>query len=247
MLFILQGLFLPFVGTMLGSACVFIMGGKINKNINNILQGFAAGVMIAASVWSLIIPAIENSSYLRTFAFLPSVIGIMIGFVFFLFIDKLLESGKFLENKNLLVIAVSLHNLPEGMAVGVAIVAALNNAGIKPIEVVSLALVIAMQNVPEGAIISLPLKASGKSKISSFFIGVFSAIVELFGAIITLIFASIISPLLPYFLSFAAGAMLYVVVEELIPEIAKDNKNHIGTISFALGFIIMMSLDVALG
>lgn len=246
----MHGLILPFLGTILGSACVFFMRDKLNNKVNNALMGLAGGVMIAASIWSLIIPSINYSEHLNRLSFFPAAIGLFIGVLLFIFIDRFLEKIKTynIGKSRLLFLAVSIHNLPEGMAIGVVVAGALRgDLDINSLTVLTLALGIGIQNFPEGAIISLPLRAEGINKGKSFLYGFYSAVVELFGAIITLFFATIITPILPYFLSFAAGAMIYVVIEELVPGFTETKDSHIGTISFIIGFIIMMILDVTLG
>lgn len=252
-------LLIPFLGTSLGSAMVFFTKNKINEKFQKFLLGFASGVMIAASVWSLIIPSIEMAEKQNTVAWLPSAIGFLLGIVFQLLLDSVIphlhlnsdkpEGVKTRLSKNtMLVLAVTLHNIPEGMAVGVTLAGALTeNTGISVAGAISLAVGIAIQNFPEGAIISLPLKDGGCSKIKSFYYGVISGVVEPIGAIITLIFAGFVTQILPYLLSFAAGAMIYVVTEELIPESQNGNHSNVGTIGVAVGFVIMMILDVSLG
>ena len=256
---ILSSLSLPFLGTVTGAACVFFLKGQMSQTIQRILTGFAAGVMVAASIWSLIIPAMEQSAPMGKFAFLPAFVGVWIGFLFLLLLDRLIPhlhlnsdspEGKDLGlgKSTMMVLAVALHNLPEGMAVGVVIAGWLTgNESISAAAALALSLGIALQNLPEGAIISLPLKSNGMKKGKAFGYGVLSGIVEPIGAIITILLANQIVPLLPYLLSFAAGAMLYVVVEELIPEMSEGEHSNIGTIFFAVGFTLMMMLDVALG
>ena len=254
-----KGIFIPFIGTVLGSACVFFMRGALNMRVQRALTGFAAGVMTAASVWSLIIPAIELSENLGVLSFIPAVAGFWIGVLFLLLLDKLIPhlhpaSGHIegpkvsLKKNSMLILAVVLHNFPEGMAVGVIFAGLLcGNAGISLAGALALSLGIAIQNFPEGAIISMPLASAGEKKGKSFVYGALSGIVEPIGAIITILAASVVTPILPYLLSFAAGAMIYVVVEELIPEMSQGEHSDIGTLMFALGFTIMMALDVALG
>ena len=253
------GLLLPFLGTVLGGACVFFMKGNLNASVRRALTGFAAGVMTAASVWSLLIPAMERSERLGGFAFLPALSGLWLGFGFLLLLDKIvphlhlgnglaegLESP--LKRTSKLVLAVTLHNLPEGMAVGVVLAGFLQkDQGITPATVIALAVGIALQNFPEGAVISLPLRAEGMSRPKAFGMGVLSGIVEPAGAALTLLFAGLITPALPVLLSFAAGAMIFVVVEELIPEMAEGDASNLGTVFFGVGFSLMMALDVALG
>lgn len=256
---VLKGVFLPFLGTVIGSGCVFFMRGQLNDLVSRGLKGFAAGVMTAASVWSLIIPAIDLSESLGKLSFLPAFIGLWAGVFFLLFLDKIIphfhpESGvsegpkSKLKKNSMLVLAVVLHNFPEGMAVGVVYAGLLSgNTAITIAGALALSLGIAIQNFPEGAIISMPLASQGMSKKRAFVQGALSGIVEPIGAILTILAASVITPLLPYLLSFAAGAMLYVVAKELIPEMSQGNHSDIGTIMFSLGFSIMMALDVALG
>ena len=251
------GLLIPFIGTTIGSAMVFLMKNKINKKIEKILLGFASGVMIAASVWSLLIPAIEMAEEQKVIAWLPASIGFMFGILFLQYIDYLVKKIKskktdFKDNKHkkitMMILAVTLHNIPEGMAVGVAFAGALiGNVGITLSGAIALAIGIGIQNFPEGAIISMPLKNAGKSKFRSFVYGTLSGVVEPIASVITILLTSFVVPILPYFLSFAAGAMIYVVVEELIPETQEGDHSNLGTIGVALGFIIMMILDVALG
>ncbi len=255
----LIGILIPFLGTVLGSAMVFLMKNKMNKKVEKILLGFASGVMIAASVWSLIIPSIEMAEEQGKVGWIPASIGFLLGIAFLLVLDSIvphmhLESEKpegiksKLKKTTMMVFAVTLHNIPEGMAVGVTFAGALaGNTGITIAGAMALAIGIAIQNFPEGAIISMPLKSEGMSKTRSFLYGALSGIVEPIGAIITILLTNTVLPLLPYFLSFAAGAMIYVVVEELIPESQAGEHSNIGTIGVALGFVIMMILDVALG
>lgn len=250
---------LPFLGTAIGAGFVFFMKGIMDLRLQRMLTGFASGVMVAASIWSLILPAIDQSQYLEKLAFLPAVTGVWIGFLFLLLLDHSIPhlhmnsdspegTPLLLGRSTMMVIAVTLHNLPEGMAVGVVVAGRLaGNGSISAADVMALALGIALQNIPEGAIISMPLNANGLPKGKSFVCGVLSGIIEPIGAILTILLATMIAPLLPYFLSFAAGAMLFVVVEELIPEMSQGEHSDIGTISFAAGFTLMMLLDVALG
>ena len=256
---ILAGLLIPFLGTAAGAACVFFMRRALSTAVQRALTGFAAGVMVAASIWSLIIPAIEQSGDMGKWAFLPAFLGFWCGVAFLLALDRLIphlhanardpEGPKSrLARTTMMVLAVTLHNVPEGMAVGVVYAglrggSALITAG----GALSLALGIAIQNFPEGAIISMPLHAEGKGKGAAFGLGVLSGAVEpVFGAL-TVLLSSLIGPAMPYLLSFAAGAMLYVVVEELIPEMSAGEHANLGTVFFAVGFSLMMALDVALG
>ena len=256
---IFLGLAIPFLGTTLGAAMVFLMKKEMNKKVEKILLGFASGVMIAASVWSLLIPSIEMAETQGKVAWIPAAIGFLLGIVFLLVLDSVvphmhLESEKTegikskLKKTTRMVFAVTLHNIPEGMAVGVTFAGALaQNAGITMAGAFALAIGIAIQNFPEGAIISMPLKSEGVSKPKAFLYGTLSGIVEPIGAIITILLTNAVVPILPYLLSFAAGAMIYVVVEELIPESQAGEHSNIGTIGVAIGFTIMMILDVALG
>ena len=256
---VLFGILIPFIGTALGSACVFFMKRSLGDLVQRALAGFAAGVMVAASIWSLLIPAIEQSENMGKLSFLPAVIGFWVGVLFLLLPDRLIphlhigsdkaEGPKSkLGRTTMMVLAVTLHNIPEGMAVGVMYAGFLaGNSQITAASALALSLGIAIQNFPEGAIISMPLKAEGESKGKAFLGGVLSGVVEPVGAVLTLLAARLVIPALPYLLSFAAGAMLYVVVEELIPEMSQGRHSNIGTIFFAVGFSIMMTLDVALG
>ena len=253
------GILIPFLGTSLGAACVFFMKRSLSDKVQRSLTGFAAGVMVAASVWSLLIPAIEQSSGMGSMAFLPAFIGFWIGVLFLLTLDRVIphlhaksrsaEGPKSrLQRTTMMVLAVTLHNIPEGMAVGVMYAGFLSGSSqITAASALALSLGIAIQNFPEGAIISLPLRAEGMKKSRSFCGGVLSGVVEPIGAVLTLLAARLIIPALPYLLSLAAGAMLYVVVEELIPEMSQGEHSNIGTIFFSIGFSIMMMLDVALG
>lgn len=253
------GLLIPFLGTLLGASMVFLMKNEMSKKVEKILLGFASGVMIAASIWSLLIPAIEMAEKQGKVAWIPASIGFLFGITFLLVLDSViphmhLESKKpegmksKLKKTTMMVLAVTLHNIPEGMAVGVTFAGALiGNTGITMAGALILALGIAIQNFPEGAIISMPLKSEGVSKPKAFLYGALSGIVEPIGAIITILFANAVISILPYLLSFAAGAMIYVVVEELIPESQAGEHSNIGTIGVAIGFVIMMILDVALG
>lgn len=256
---IIQGLLIPFLGTALGSCCVFFMKGGLNRTIQRVLTGFAAGVMTAASVWSLLIPAIEQSEYMGKLSFIPAVVGFLAGIFFLLLLDRFVphlhmnsseaEGVKSRLSKNtMLLLAVTLHNIPEGMAVG-AVYAGLiyGGANITSAGALALSVGIAIQNFPEGAIISMPLRSDGMTKTKAFACGVVSGAAEPLGAVLTILAAGFIVPAMPYFLSFAAGAMIYVVVEELIPEMSEGEHSNIGTVAFAIGFAVMMILDVALG
>ena len=253
------GLLLPFAGTTLGAACVFLMKKQMPDLVQKTLLGFASGVMVAASVWSLLIPSIEMSGTEDATRVIPAVSGFIAGIAFLLLMDRItphLHLGSpspegphsKLSRTSMLVLAVTLHNIPEGMAVGVVYAGYLSgSAKITAAGALALSLGIAIQNFPEGAIISLPLRAEGMSKGRAFAGGVLSGVVEPIGAVLTILAASLIVPALPYLLSFAAGAMLYVVVEELIPEMSQGTHSNIGTVFFAVGFSLMMALDVALG
>lgn len=250
---------LPFLGTSLGAGLVFFMKSAMNRRLQRILTGFASGVMVAASIWSLIIPAMDQSAHMGKLAFLPAFIGVWGGFLFLLLLDYLIPHLHLnsdcpegtpcgLGKSTMMVLAVALHNLPEGMAVGVVVAGWLmGNEAISSAGALALSLGIALQNLPEGAIISMPLKSGGMKKSKAFAYGVMSGIVEPLGAIFTILLAELVVPLLPYLLSFSAGAMLYVVVEELIPEMSEGEHSNLGTVFFAVGFTLMMMLDVALG
>ena len=253
------GIMIPFLGTTLGSACVFFMKKSLSDLVRRSLAGFAAGVMVAASIWSLLIPAIEQSESMGKLSFLPAFIGFWGGVLFLLLLDRLIphlhvgskqaEGPKSkLGRTTMMVLAVTLHNIPEGMAVGVVYAGFLSgNTQITAASALALSLGIAIQNFPEGAIISMPLRAEGEKKSKAFLGGVLSGVVEPIGAVLTIVAAQFIIPALPYLLSFAAGAMLYVVVEELIPEMSQGRHSNLGTVFFAVGFSVMMVLDVALG
>lgn len=256
---IVIGLLIPFIGTTLGSAMVYLLKDKVNIKIEKVLLGFASGVMIAASVWSLLIPSIKMAEKQGTIAWMPASIGFSLGIAFLLLLDRIIPHLHINENKPegpktkisktmMLVLAVTLHNIPEGMAVGVVFAGLLTgNTAISVAGAFALSMGIALQNFPEGAIISMPLKSEGVSKNKSFIYGVLSGIVEPIAGLITILLTSAISSVLPYFLSFAAGAMIYVVAEELIPDSQNGKHSDLGTIGLAIGFVIMMILDVALG
>ena len=256
---IVVGLLIPFLGTTLGAAMVFLMKNKINEKLEKAILGFASGVMVAASIWSLIIPSIDMATEQKIIAWLPASVGFILGILFLLILDNIIphlhikskepEGPKSKLGKSaMMVLAVTLHNIPEGMAVGVAIAGAVNgNSTITMAGAIALSIGIAIQNFPEGAIISMPLKEEGNSKRKSFLYGTLSGIVEPIGGLITIILTSLVVPILPYLLSFAAGAMIYVVVEELIPSSQVGKHSNLGTLGFTIGFIIMMILDVALG
>ena len=255
----ISAVLIPFLGTTVGAAMVFFMRGQMNRTLQRSLSGFAAGVMTAASVWSLIIPAIEQSEHMGKLSFLPAFIGVWAGFLFLLALDHLIPhlhlgsecpegTACNLGKSTMMVLAVALHNLPEGMAVGVVVAGWLGgNESISFAGALALSLGIALQNLPEGAIISMPLRSGGMKKGKAFGYGVASGIIEPIGAVVTILLAPVIVPVLPYLLAFAAGAMLYVVVEELIPSMSEGEHSNIGTIFFAVGFSLMMVLDVALG
>ena len=256
------GLLIPLIGTAGGAACVFFLKKELKSGVQRALTGFAAGVMVAASIWSLIVPAIEQSADKGRFAFFPAFIGFWLGILFLLLLDHIIphlhrsidqtdqaEGPRSRLNRTvMMVLAVTLHNIPEGMAVGVVYAGLFaGSANITAGGALALALGIAIQNFPEGSIISMPLFAEGKSKPKSFVLGVLSGAVEpVFGGL-TILIARMVIPAMPYLLSFAAGAMLYVVVEELIPEMSEGKHSNIGVVFFAVGFSLMMALDVALG
>ncbi len=253
------GLLIPFLGTTLGSAMVFFMKNKIKPKVEKALLGFASGVMIAASVWSLLIPSLEMAEQQNIIKWVPATIGFLLGILFLLILDSIIphlhlnsDAPEGVQSKlkktTMLVLAVTLHNIPEGMAVGVAFAGVLvGNTGLTLAGAFALAIGIAIQNFPEGAIISMPLKSEGVSKTKAFIYGTLSGIVEPIGAVITILLTKLVVPILPYLLSFAAGAMIYVVVEELIPESQSGEHSNIGTLGVAVGFVIMMVLDIALG
>lgn len=256
---ILTGLLIPFLGTASGSGCVFFMKHGLSKQLQRALTGFAAGVMTAASIWSLIIPAMDMSDSMGKLAFLPAVAGFWLGILFLLLLDSVIphlhmnaEKAEGVPSRlaktTMMVLAVTLHNIPEGMAVGIVYAGFMSGSSdMTAGGAFALALGIAIQNFPEGAIISMPLHAEGKSKSKAFADGVLSGIVEPIGAALTILFAGLFLPAMPYLLSFAAGAMIYVVVEELIPEMSEGVHSNIGVIMFSVGFTLMMILDVALG
>lgn len=253
------GLMIPFIGTTLGSACVFFMKKELSPLIQKSFLGFASGVMVAAGVWSLLIPAMEMSAWMGRLAFVPAAAGFLLGMAFLLFLDRAVphlhlgseesEGPKVaLKKTTMLVLAVTMHNIPEGLSAGAVFAGAVTgNENVTLAGAFALAIGIAIQNFPEGAIISMPLRGAGLSRKKAFILGTASGVVEPLAGGLTLLFASYISPVLPYLLAFAAGAMLYVVVEELIPEASEGEHSNIGTVAFALGFTLMMVLDVALG
>ncbi len=252
------GILLPFLGTSLGAAMVFVLRDRISDGVQRALTGFAAGVMVAASFWSLLQPALDGAENMGRLSFLPAAIGFLLGIGFLLLLDVITphmhmdeqtEGPKSsLKRTTKLILAVTLHNIPEGMAVGVVYAGWIaGDAGVSNAAALALALGIALQNFPEGAIVSMPLRAAGMTKMKTFWYGVLSGVVEPIAALITLAAASAVVSILPYLLAFAAGAMFYVVVEELIPEMSKGEHSNLGTVAFSLGFVLMMVLDVALG
>ncbi|MBQ6469305.1 MAG: ZIP family metal transporter [Lachnospiraceae bacterium] len=252
------GILIPFIGTSLGAAMVFVLKKSISGSLQKVLTGFAAGVMVAASFWSLLQPALESSEAMGNLSFIPAAVGFLIGVGFLLLLDEITPHMHFdnqdegpksgLKRTTKLILAVTLHNIPEGMAVGVVYAGmASGSAGISSAGALALALGIAIQNFPEGAIVSMPLRAEGMEKGKTFLFGVLSGIVEPIAAFITILAAGAVVPVMPYFLAFAAGAMMYVVVEELIPEMSEGKHSNWGTIAFSLGFVLMMILDVTLG
>ena len=250
-LYSIGGILVPFLGTSLGSGFVFFLKKNLNEKVQKLIVGFAAGVMIAASVWSLIIPAVEMSEAQGKVSWLPATIGLIAGVIFLIIINKIadnVEENKVGKKLNMLMLSVTLHNIPEGMAVGVCFAGFLaKNAGIELMEAMLLAIGIAIQNIPEGAIISMALKMQGMSKGKAFWYGVLSGMVEPIAAFLTLALINIVVPILPYLLAFAAGAMIYVVIEELVPEMHVGTKSQLGVIGVIIGFVVMMILDIALG
>ncbi len=255
---VITGILIPFAGTSLGAAMVFFLKGEISRRLQRILTGFAAGVMVAASFWSLLEPALESSESMGRLSFVPAAVGFLIGIGFLLFLDMVTphmhmnkegegpRSG--LKRTTKLILAVTLHNIPEGMAVGVVYANIIAGGSlISTAGALALAIGIAVQNFPEGAIVSMPLRGEGMSKGKTFWYGVLSGAVEPVAAVITIFAFSMVSAALPYMLAFAAGAMIYVVVEELIPEMSEGGHSNLGTIAFSFGFVLMMILDVALG
>ena len=256
---VMLGLLIPLIGTSAGSACVFFMRKELSTKLQQALSGFAAGVMVAASIWSLLIPAMDQSEHMGNWAFLPAFIGFWIGVVILLVLDNIIPHLHVnsdecegpecnLARTTMMVLAVVLHNIPEGMAIGAVYAGYVTgSAAITAGGALALSLGIAIQNFPEGAIISMPLFAAGKSKGKSFLDGVLSGVVEPIAAFLTILAAGLVVPIMPYLLSLAAGAMMYVVVEELIPEMTEGEHSHIGVLLFSAGFTLMMALDVALG
>ena len=250
-LYSILGILIPFIGTSFGSAFVFFLKKNMNENFQKLMVGFASGVMIAASVWSLILPSVEMAEESYKLIWIPAAVGFIFGVLFLIFVNRIVErveSRKDGNKFNMLMFSVTLHNIPEGMAVGVCFAGFLSgNSGILLIEAIVLAIGIAIQNIPEGAIISMPMKVEGSSKKKSFLAGVLSGAVEPIAALFTILLLNLVVPLLPYLLSFAAGAMIYVVAEELIPEMHSGKKSSLGVIGVTVGFVIMMVLDIALG
>ena len=256
---VIQGILIPFLGTALGAACVLFMKNTLNILLQRVQTGFAAGVMVAASIWSLLVPAMEQAADMGQWAFVPAVAGFWLGILFLLVLDRTiphLHQGSSepegprvaLKRTTMLVLAVTLHNIPEGMAVGVVFAGCLSgDSAVTMTGALALSIGIAIQNFPEGAIISMPLKAEGMKKQKAFLYGMLSGIVEPAAALLTVLASGFIVPALPYLLSFAAGAMIYVVVEELIPEMSAGQHSNMGTVFFAFGFTVMLALDVALG
>lgn len=250
-LYSIVGILIPFIGTSFGSSFVFFMKKNMSEKFQKIIVGFASGVMIAASVWSLILPAVEMAENQGIVSWIPATVGLLLGVIFLLFINKMAERFENKQNGkklNMLLFSVTLHNIPEGMAVGVCFAGFLaGNAGIALLEAIVLAIGIAIQNIPEGAIISMPLKMKEMGKGKAFLYGVMSGIVEPIAAIVTVLLTNVVVPILPYLLAFAAGAMIFVVVEELIPEMHSGKKSMLGVIGVSIGFAVMMILDIALG
>ena len=255
---VIQGVLIPFLGTSLGAAMVFFLKEQLSEKVQKILTGFAAGVMVAASFWSLLQPALESSKGMGKLSFIPAAVGFLFGIGFLLLLDEVTPHmhmdhqdegpGSKLKRTTKLILAVTLHNIPEGMAVGVVYAGwTSGQVGVSGSAALALALGIAIQNFPEGAIVSMPLRAEGMPKGKTFLYGALSGIVEPIASVVTILAAGAVIPILPYMLAFAAGAMMYVVVEELIPEMSEGIHSNIGTIAFSLGFVLMMILDVALG
>lgn len=258
---VILGIIIPFVGTSLGAACVFLLKKELSVNLKKAFSGFAGGVMVAASIWSLLIPSIDQASNLGVLSFVPAIVGFWLGILFLLLIDNVvphlhiegnkeegLKLNKKLSKTTMMLLAITIHNIPEGMAVGVIYAGYLNGSNAISLSgALALAIGIAIQNFPEGAIVSLPLSANGKNKKKSFILGCLSGIVESIAAVLTIFLSKLVIPFMPYLLSFAAGAMMYVVVEELIPEMAEGEHSHVGVICFSLGFSVMMLLDLLLG
>ena len=255
---IIRGILIPFLGTVLGAGCVYLMKGELKQSIQRGLSGFAAGVMVAASIWSLLIPAMNYSEHMGKLAFIPAAIGFWLGILFLMLLDKVVPHLHMFSNENegpkskldkdaMLMLAMTIHNIPEGMAVGIVYASLLSGDGVTGASALALSIGIAIQNFPEGAVLSLPLHSGGDSRGKAFGYGVLSGVVEPIGAIITILAAHFVVPVLPYLLAFAAGSMMYVVVEELVPEMSEGEHSHIPVLLFAAGFSLMMILDVALG
>ena len=255
---VIRGILIPFLGTALGAGCVYMMKDSLNRSVQRGLTGFAAGVMVAASIWSLLIPAMNYSEHLGKLAFLPAAIGFWLGMLFLMLLDKVVPHFHMFSNENegpkakldkdtMLMLAMTIHNIPEGMAVGVVYASLLTGDGTSVAAALALSIGIAIQNFPEGAVLSMPLRSNGASRGKAFAYGVLSGVVEPLGAILTILAASYVVPVLPYLLAFAAGSMMYVVVEELVPEMSEGEHSHIPVLLFAAGFTLMMILDVALG
>ena len=244
------GILIPFIGTSIGSFFVFFLKKNLNNRFQRLMIGFASGVMIAASIWSLIMPSIEMALKQNVIKWLPATIGLILGVLFLILVYHLAEKVEKKKNGkplNMLLFSVTLHNIPEGMAVGVCFAGFLSGSTVGLIEAFILSVGIAIQNIPEGAIISMPLKLEGESKLKSFIYGVLSGVVEPIAALLTILLINIVVPILPYLLAFAAGAMIFVVVEELIPEMHNNTKSKLGIIGLTIGFLLMMILDVTLG
>ena len=249
-LYCMLGILIPFIGTCLGSFFVFFLKKDLNPKVHKIMSGFASGVMVAASIWSLIIPSVEMVDSQYKLVWLPAVIGLLLGVFFLIIVNKVSDNVKKDNGKgiNMLMFSVTLHNIPEGMAVGVCFASVLSgDIGVSLLSAIILAVGIAIQNIPEGAIVSTPMKLEGYSKRKAFYTGVMSGIVEPLASLITIVLINVVVPFLPFLLAFAAGAMIYVVVEELIPEMHSGNKSCWGIISLIIGFSIMMILDISLG
>lgn len=255
---VIRGILIPFIGTALGAGCVYLMKDELNRSVQRGLTGFAAGVMVAASIWSLLIPAMNDSEHMGKFAFVPAAVGFWAGILFLMLIDQIVPHLHMYSEKNegpksslgkdaMLMLAMTIHNVPEGMAVGVVYAGLLTGDGISAAAALALSIGIAIQNFPEGAVLSMPLRSNGVDRKKAFGYGVLSGIVEPIGAVLTILAAGYVVPILPYLLAFAAGAMIYVVVEELIPEMGEGEHSHIPVLMFAVGFTLMMILDVALG
>ena len=255
---VIRGILIPFLGTALGAGCVYMMKDSLNRSVQRGLTGFAAGVMVAASIWSLLIPAMNYSEHLGKLAFLPAAIGFWLGMLFLMLLDKVVPHLHMFSNENegpkakldkdtMLMLAMTIHNIPEGMAVGVVYASLLTGDGTSVAAALALSIGIAIQNFPEGAVLSMPLRSNGASRGKAFAYGVLRGVVEPLGAILTILAASYVVPVLPYLLAFAAGSMMYVVVEELVPEMSEGEHSHIPVLLFAAGFTLMMILDVALG